>query len=143
MRIPKAVPVVLRGKQDALDILVFAHPEAGTQIVKGTVEPGESVDEAASRELFEEAGISGATCARDLGTWEQCPTGQVWYFREMLVSQTLPDSWEHSTTDDGGHRFVFSWLPLGALAPGTCHPVFVGALAFVCRQVAAQSAQQT
>jgi len=35
-----------------LDILVFVHHEAATQVVRGTVETGESVAEAASRELF-------------------------------------------------------------------------------------------
>ncbi len=140
MRIPKVVPVVLRGDSAALEVLVFAHPQAGMQIVKGTVEPGESVNEAASRELFEESGITGAKCVRDLGTWEQCPPGQLWHFREMEVSQSLPESWAHFTTDGGGHTFRFSWHPLSGPAPCTCHPVFVAALEFLHVQVAAHGA---
>ena len=131
MRTPKAVPVVLRQRGEELEILVFAHPEAGTQIVKGTVEQGESVAQAAVRELTEEAGIPEAQCEQVLGTWDECPRGQVWHFRRMAVPQELPDSWSHFTEDDGGHVFTFSWHPLGQPAPGTCHPVFVAALSYV------------
>lgn len=130
MRIPKAVPVVRHGKGDALDILVFAHHEAATQVVKGTVETCELVAEAARRELFEGAGISGTTSARDLGTWEQCSTGQVLYFRELSVSQALPESWEQSTSNDGGHRFVSSGLPLGLPAPQYLSPCLLRCIRF-------------
>ena len=140
MRTPKAVPIVLRGSGEALEVLVFAHPQAGVQVVKGTVEPGESVNEAASRELAEESGVVDARCARDLGTWEQCPSGQVWYFREMSVHQRLPESWEHFTSDGGGHTFRFSWHRLSGPPPAACHPVFVAALAFLRAQVSALSA---
>jgi 8-oxo-dGTP pyrophosphatase MutT (NUDIX family) len=135
MRTPKAVPVVLRRKGASVEVLVFAHPEAGTQIVKGTVEPGESVSQAACRELAEESGIQGAECARDLGTWEECPRGQVWHFREMVTHHELPDSWSHFTTDGGGHLFQFTWHALNQPTPATCHPVFAGALGFLRSQL--------
>jgi len=139
MRTPKAVPVVLRRRGPSMEVLVFTHPEAGTQIVKGTVEPGESVSQAACRELAEESGIAGSSCARDLGTWEECPRGQVWHFREMEISRELPDSWSHFTTDGGGHWFQFWWHPLDLPAPATCHFVFVGALGFLRAQLASLS----
>lgn len=119
-----------------MEVLVFAHPEAGIQIVKGTVEPGESVEEAASRELAEESGIAGARCARDLGTWEHCPRDQVWHFRQMAVLRELPESWEHFAADAGGHTFRFGWHKLASPAPASCHPVFVGALAFLRARLA-------
>ena len=135
MRTPKAVPVLLRVIQERVEVLMFEHPLAGAQLVKGTVEPGESVSEAAVRELAEESGLQHARCTRDLGTWEQCPASQVWHFREMLVEQELPESWSHFTTDGGGHTFSFFWHKLHEPAPPSCHPVFVGALRFLRAQL--------
>ena len=120
MRTPKAVPVVLRRAPQGVEILVFTHPLAGVQIVKGTVEAGESVNEAAVRELAEESGIKNSQCARDLGTWEECAMGQVWHFREMMVEQELPDDWTYSTQDGGGHLFTFAWYPLHGGPPSDC-----------------------
>lgn len=131
MRTPKAVPVVLRGHGVGIEVLVFEHPLAGTQLVKGTVERGESVSEAAVRELAEESGIADATCLRDLGTWEECPRGQVWHFREMSVAKPPPESWTHFTADGGGLFFKCRWHLLAAPAPGSCHSVFVSALEFL------------
>jgi 8-oxo-dGTP pyrophosphatase MutT (NUDIX family) len=131
MKTHKAVPVVLRQLGNGLEVLVFEHPQAGTQIVKGTVELDESIEQAAVRELAEESGITGAICVRDLGIWEQCPAGQVWHFREMTVPCALPDAWSQFSQDGGGHVFSFSWHPLAEPAPVTCHQVFVDALNFI------------
>lgn len=130
------VPVVLRRQGDRLAVLVFDHPLAGTQLVKGTVEAGEAIAAAAARELTEESGIVGAVAVRDLGAWQQAPPGQVWHFCEMATS-SLPDTWEHDTDDDGGHRFSFWWHPIAEPAPASCHPLFANALAFVQQRVAA------
>ena len=135
MRTPKAVPVVLRTNHGRQEVLLFQHPLAGPQLVKGTVEPGESVSDASVRELAEESGLLRAHCVGDFGTWEQCPTGQVWHFREMLVEQELPETWSHFTTDGGGHIFEFFWHQLHEPAPSGCHPVFVAALAFLRSQL--------
>ncbi|WP_081767109.1 NUDIX domain-containing protein [Hylemonella gracilis] len=137
MRTPKAVPIVLRHRNHRVEVLVFLHPQAGTQLVKGTIEPGESVAQASTRELAEESGILGAQCVRDLGTWEQCPRGQVWHFREMAVPVDLADSWSFFTEDAGGHLFEFSWHPLDEPAPSSCHAVFVDALDFLRKRIAA------
>ena len=136
MKTLKAVPVVLRHASQEVEILVFTHPLAGVQIVKGTVETGESVNEAAVRELAEESGIKNSQCARDLGTWEECPIGQVWHFREMSVEQELPDVWSYFTQDGGGHLFAFAWHPLHGAPPSGCHPVFVEALHFISKRFA-------
>ena len=131
MRTPKAVPVVLRNKNERTEVLLFEHPLAGIQLVKGTVEPGESVSEAAARELSEESGLLVAGSILDLGTWEQCPNGQVWHFREVPVKQDLPETWSHFTKDGGGQTFRFHWHPLYAPAPPSCHPVYAAALEFL------------
>ena len=135
MRTPKAVPVVLRERNERTEVLLFEHPLAGTQLVKGTIEPGESVSEAATRELAEESGLLAAESSFDLGTWEHCPVGQVWHFREVRVEQDPPESWSHFTKDGGGLTFRFFWHPLDAPAPVSCHPVFVAALSFLRAQL--------
>jgi 8-oxo-dGTP pyrophosphatase MutT (NUDIX family) len=55
----KACPVIVRRTAGGVEILAFRHPKAGCQLVKGTIEPAESVRRAAERELQEESGIIG------------------------------------------------------------------------------------
>jgi len=126
---------VLRERNYRTEVLLFEHPLAGTQLVKGTIEPGESASEAAARELAEESGVQAAGAIFDLGTWEHCPAGQVWHFREVRVEQDLPETWSHFTKDGGGQTFRFLWHPLYAPAPPGCHPVYVAALAFLRAQL--------
>ena len=64
----KACPVVFRDPS-LQQILAFEHREAGRQLVKGRIEPGENARAAALRELQEEAGIADMAIASDLGTW--------------------------------------------------------------------------
>ena len=56
----KVVPIVLR-RRERLEILAFRHPQAGTQLVKGTLENLEKAEDATLRELAEESGIENAT----------------------------------------------------------------------------------
>ena len=55
----KACPVVLLRTPGRIEILAFRHPIAGCQLVKGTIEAGETIQTAAERELLEESGIIG------------------------------------------------------------------------------------
>ena len=55
--IEKVVPVIFRNINQRTEILVFKHPIAGIQIVKGTVETNEELEEAALRELYAESGF--------------------------------------------------------------------------------------
>ncbi|WP_083188316.1 NUDIX hydrolase [Pseudomonas cerasi] len=129
MMVDKACPVVLRSRQ-ALEILAFEHPLAGLQLVKGSVEPGESTDVAAVRELVEEAGIQGRV-VRHLGTWRSHITGHTWAFHECHVAQDLPDTWVHHAEDDGGHEFRFFWHPLVSEPSDAWHQIYKDALGFL------------
>ncbi|GAA0766519.1 DUF5071 domain-containing protein [Ideonella azotifigens] len=125
----KVCPVVFRPAGEALKVLAFRHPLAGFQLVKGTIEPGESVQAAALRELAEESGIAAAETVRSLGTWQSGFQGQVWEFIECASLLSLPDSWTHEAADDGGHLFEFFWHPLAEAAESSqWHLVFIGAL---------------
>jgi 8-oxo-dGTP pyrophosphatase MutT (NUDIX family) len=61
----KACAIVIRAPA-AIEVLAFEHPLAGLQLVKGTIEAGETPQQAAVRELREEAGF-GARAVEDLG----------------------------------------------------------------------------
>ena len=104
----KVCPVVFRDSS-LRQILAFEHPEAGVQLVKGGIEPGESVRDAALRELEEEAGIANTGIAEDLGTWNPDHHGHIWSLQLCTFTPTLPDRWVHHCADDGGHDLKFFW----------------------------------
>ncbi|SFI84410.1 NUDIX hydrolase [Jannaschia pohangensis] len=98
-----ACPILRQGGR----VLAFRHPLAGLQLVKGGIEPGETPEAAALRELQEEAGVEG----RDPQLFGRCTTvqpGEVWHLVAVTADQ-LPDRWDHRCSDDGGHDFAFFW----------------------------------
>lgn len=127
----KVCPVVFRTHGAATEILAFVHPEAGCQLVKGTIEPNESIEVAALRELEEESGVTSARIVRHLGLWVTGYEEQVWAFVECSSTSALRDSWSHYVRDDGGHIFKFFWHPLGQRPDTRWHRVFREALTFV------------
>lgn len=126
----KACPIILAGTA-APRILLFRHPLAGVQLVKGTIEPGETPAQAALRELSEESGIDAATVVCDLGCWSAGHLDQVWSFQRCEAHVPLSEQWTHQTLDDHGHAFSFFWAPLNDLPLAHCHPVFQRALLYV------------
>ena len=127
----KACPVVLRETNAARELLVFEHPLAGIQLVKGTIEPGESPEHAALRELSEESGISLASSLRTLGTWSSGHKDQLWSFWVCEPKNQPPNTWVHRAADDGGHLFRFFWHPLFGEPSEQWHPVYQRALRFI------------
>jgi 8-oxo-dGTP pyrophosphatase MutT (NUDIX family) len=104
----KACPVVFRDSS-MRQILAFEHPQAGLQLVKGRIEPGEHPRAAALRELEEEAGIADTGIARDLGTWNSGHKGHVWSLQLCDFTPHLPERWTHHCADDGGFDYTFFW----------------------------------
>ncbi|WP_018348949.1 NUDIX hydrolase [Longispora albida] len=123
MRIRVAVYVIRNGNE----LLVFDHvglPEAGTQIPAGGVDPGESLAEAALREVAEETGLLGITLTGEAGT-EDSPhpeTGEArrtTYFTATAPAGA-PSEWTHRVTgdgEDGGMEFACWFEPLPLAAP--------------------------
>ncbi|MBF0678189.1 MAG: NUDIX domain-containing protein [Devosia sp.] len=74
--VQKVCPVVVRGSGRDQEILVFHHPQAGVQLVKGTLEPGEDPVTGDLRELAEESGLTGRAAAV-LGTSDEIVDGQL------------------------------------------------------------------
>lgn len=129
----KACPVVIRG-QGAIEILAFEHPLAGLQLVKGTIESGESSRAAALRELREESGLSASNVLADLGIWTSGYENQIWAFHLCEVDHP-PESWIHRTSDDGGHVFKFFWYPLSQQPNEQWHSLFQGALKYIATKL--------
>ena len=127
----KVCPVVLRETFEVAELLVFQHPLAGIQLVKGTIEPGELPEHAALRELSEESGISRASNVRTLGTWPSGHKEQVWSFWVCQPRTPPPNNWVHRAADDGGHLFRFFWHPLFGAPSEQWHPVYQRALRFI------------
>lgn len=102
-------------------LLVFDHvPDggAGVQVVAGGVEAGESPDQAAMRELWEESGLTLAA-PRYLTSyrWEaQLPdrfTRQVCHAYAFAAPDGLPDTWDHvEKGNDAEYLFRFRWVDL-------------------------------
>ncbi len=131
----KVCPIVLRPSNDGYDILCFRHPTAGHQFVKGTIDPGEPPSDAATRELFEESGLSATVPMTPFGQKVMKTTGQGWQFYIALF-EGCSDGWAHETLDDHGHCFTFFWQPLEIALDETWHPVFHEAHEFVLRRMA-------
>lgn len=126
-RVEKVCPVVLRDMPDGRHVLVFRHPLAGTQLVKGTVEPGEALKVAALRELAEESGLSGTVLDQPRWSAMDIAEGQIWHFLLISVS-AIPERFRFHTADDGGHVFSFFWWPLHDEHDSEWHDIFIRAL---------------
>lgn len=109
-------------RKNASEILVFDHvniPEAGTQVIGGTVEANEDLKQALSREIFEESGLQ-------ISCEELIKIGETTYRRSdlpeinyrhyyRLDTHGLPERWIHkvkSDGDDNGMDFLFFWLEI-------------------------------
>lgn len=115
--IKKAFGYVTRFKEGQKQVLVFQHsiPEAGIQIPKGTVEPGESTYDAVIREVQEETGLDNFTVeafiAEDLFEYKE----GVVHHRFFYEIQTMDDreAWDYKPTGGGGEiglTFHFFWI---------------------------------
>ncbi|WP_366299708.1 NUDIX domain-containing protein [Pseudomonas atacamensis] len=133
----KVCPVIL-SSIPGTHILLFRHPIAGVQLVKGTIEKGETPVESAPRELSEESGITNASVVSDMGCWDAEHLDQIWSFQLCFTQASLPEQWNHLTLDDHGHTFSFFWAPLDNLPYADCHPVFRRALRFLTARLIAR-----
>ena len=122
--IQKACAVVLHPDGDPLRVLMFEHPQAGLQLIKGGIKSGETIAYAGMRELYEESGLETVS-AHVIGASDRIVEGQEWHFVLCRIKTPVRDQWQHFYTDDGGHLFRFFWQDLNTL-PET-HPTFVNA----------------
>ncbi len=126
----RACPIVLRNKNNQLELLAFKHPNGESQWVKGKLNKGEHLESACIRELEEESGIQ-AQVVRQLGTWDSNFKNQIWGFCLMHYDGLQPDTWEFETKDDGGHLFSFFWQPLNRPLSGNWKDVHQNAFQYI------------
>ena len=127
----KVVPILLKQIENQTHLLVFRHPLAGIQIIKGTVEENETLEQACLRELFEESGIVQSNIKSYLGLHQPKVLGPAWHIFLCETQQNLPSHWTHFCLDDGGLNFDFFWHPLDSLPTDEWHPIFQDALNFI------------
>ena len=113
----RVLAYVTRERHGRKELLVFDHrdhPEAGTQVPAGRVDPGETLEECLARELDEEAGIAGPIL-RELGrpSWPKRYENHA--FEIQVDGNDLPDEWSHEVHgkgDDAGLVFLYRWEPV-------------------------------
>ena len=112
--VDKVFVCLVRTRDKGCELLVFrSHDEPGFEVTKGSVEPGESLLNAAFRELFEESGIGSVRVVAELGTTRWGREHQHFFLVETDVS--VPETFRHTVTGDGpdcGRSYAFRWLPL-------------------------------
>lgn len=112
-QVHKACAVALHPDGAPTRVLAFHHPTAGTQLVKGTVEPDEPPLKAAARELWEETGLT-VRAGLLLGHSTQIVPNELWHFALLRPAPPVLSTWAHQTPDDCGHVFACFWQPLDA-----------------------------
>ncbi|ROO61032.1 8-oxo-dGTP pyrophosphatase MutT (NUDIX family) [Micromonospora sp. Llam0] len=117
---------VIRTTASGAQLLVFDqidHPDAGTQVPAGGVEPDEELYDAVLREVAEETGLVDITVIREIGTEdkphpETAQPRRTTYFHLQAPTHT-PDAWHHTATGSGVDselRVACRFVPLPLLS---------------------------
>jgi len=77
-------------RKNGSELLVFHHPTAGVQVPAGTVETGETLEEALVRELFEETGLHATGGIKHLGTQVSCLSEERGVLLRSVLLRTEP-----------------------------------------------------
>lgn len=119
----KVLAYLVRFSQGRTEVAVFDHvdaPEAGAQVPAGSIEAGESPEQACLREVAEESGVSNGRILRSVGVYDyaHATRGELHRRHVFLVAAPpgVPDAWIHRVSgpgDDRGLAFRFFWLEPG------------------------------
>lgn len=98
-------------------------PEAGVQVLVGSVNPGEPAEDAVMREAFEETGLTDLRPGSNLGDVHHDRTPRGWteihkrrYFH-LIAGEHVPETWrhvEHCPSEGEHERALFNlyWVDL-------------------------------
>jgi 8-oxo-dGTP diphosphatase len=126
----KAFAYITSGTTSGTRLLLLAHPnqpEAGLQVPAGTMEAGETPEQAVLREAREETDLEHLILVELIGrqTYDARPWGgdelhDRWFFH-LRCEQTTAERWrttEESPSDGGGPvAFELFWVPLDQTFP--------------------------
>jgi 8-oxo-dGTP diphosphatase len=121
--VEKVVAYIVRSGQLAVFIhLADSDPvfESGLQVPAGTIEPGETPEQAVLREAHEESGLSRLKIWASLGSADcDARPGKHEvhrrHFFQLDVDGPVEVTWDHAETGGSAEEpkpFRFSWLPL-------------------------------
>jgi ADP-ribose pyrophosphatase YjhB (NUDIX family) len=118
--ITKASAYIYRKQKPYSELLVFTHrdyPEVPIQVPGGTVEEGETIEDAILREIIEESGLTSVRLVRKLGVhrfyWPDLNDEEERHFFLFESMTETPETWEyvvHSDGVDAGLTFSFRWV---------------------------------
>jgi 8-oxo-dGTP pyrophosphatase MutT (NUDIX family) len=110
----KVFVYVIRVEEATVDLLVFnSFEEPGYEVPKGGVEPGENLEEAVHREVYEESGIKGLKVIKKLGKIHWGDEEQ--HFFLAGAPSDVPDTFEHQVIGEGidtGLWYRYRWLEI-------------------------------
>ncbi|WP_028400028.1 NUDIX hydrolase [Ectobacillus panaciterrae] len=116
----KVYAYVTREKEENIQLLVHTHrdvPEAGVQVPGGTVENGESLEEALLREILEESGLKHIAVedlvADELIYVKEKDEYQKRYFYHVTLTTDVKEEWSHTIAcagEDNGLVFCYKWI---------------------------------
>lgn len=112
--------IIRKNAQNLYELLLFRHPphgeEARLHIPGGGIDPGETIETALYREIYEESGLTQLKVLRKLGTVERCWLDTQVITRRhyflLTVETTTPDTWVHQVHGrgaDAGMHFSYFW----------------------------------
>ncbi|MEH7365924.1 NUDIX hydrolase [Priestia megaterium] len=123
--ITKVMAYITRFNGHHTELLVYKHKdyrEAGVQVPAGTVEQGETIEEALYREVKEESGLMEFLSVTKLTTYVYHHEGKSQYHERhvfhLAVSEEVPEHCEHEVNSEGeytGLIFSYYWVPIQAV----------------------------
>ena len=91
VRLEKVTAFITRAGPTGRELLLFRHPNAGIQLPAGTVEAGETPEQAVLREAAEETGLMNLRLVRSLGSREQVLPGAIVAVLRTTIVYSRPD----------------------------------------------------
>jgi 8-oxo-dGTP pyrophosphatase MutT (NUDIX family) len=111
----KVFVYITRRHSQIIELLVMdSLHEPGFEVPKGSLEPGETPEQAVHREVYEEAGICGLRILAKLGEIQWRGEDQAFYLGE--APPDVPDVFVHQvhgTGIDRGFWYAYRWIPVG------------------------------